>query len=74
MQAHTYGIGQNADTREYTVYIDGQIVASYPFLGSALAHIEAHRSQEGSSFDDESSLAIATLAKFLRQRAQGGQS
>ena len=46
-------------------------VASYPALKSALAHIEAHRSQEAPGFDDEGTLVIATLATFLRKRAEG---
>lgn len=42
-------IGQDPKDRSYYVVIDGVRVASYPFLRSALAHIEAHRDREGNT-------------------------
>jgi hypothetical protein len=52
----------------YYVVIDGVRVASYPFLASALAHIDAHREREAGF--EEGTLAIETVRKFNeRQQA-----
>jgi hypothetical protein len=65
----SYGIGMTQD-REYVVYIDGQAVASYPALTSALAHVDAHRGREAGF--EEGTIALETITKFNKRREQGG--
>jgi hypothetical protein len=69
----TYGIGQDPTTGQYTVIIDGVIVATYPALKSALAHIDARRDPFASW--DEGQLMLETIEAFLKEkRAQGGRA
>jgi hypothetical protein len=66
----SYGIGMNQD-RQYVVYINGVIVATYPALRSALAHVDAHRADPYVRWD-EGRLANETLDRFHQEKRAGG--